>query len=278
MPWDFPRPTTLILLLLVSSAPMTAQKPGGKGKKDRDRASSLPAVIWRDVGVSSLNLRYGAGGDAHAPDPHAQYTFLNEDFDGASPKFFVRDADATEWKVKLGEESQSETAATRLVWAAGYFVDEDYYLSEFTVTGLQKLRRGRDFTAPDGRVRGARLERRLKGVKKLGEWAWTANPFTQSQELNGLRVMMALLNNWDLKEVNNVIYDTGTERQYAVGDLGATPGNTGNNFTRSKSVLSEYADSKFIARQTPDTIDFVLHSRPFILTVFYLRHRRRIST
>ena len=41
------------------------------------------------------------------------------------------------WKVKLGQEPQSETAATRLLWAAGYFVDEDYYMAEFRVMGCR---------------------------------------------------------------------------------------------------------------------------------------------
>ena len=43
-----------------------------------------------------------------------------------SPKFDVEDDQHVQWRVKLGEEPQSETAATRLLWAAGYFVDEDY--------------------------------------------------------------------------------------------------------------------------------------------------------
>ena len=266
-----------ILLLLALSAPTTAQNP--EGKKDRDQeAATLPAVIWRDPGdVSSINVLYGAGGQAHVPDPDGQYTFVEEDLDGTNPKFTVQDAGGTEWKVKLGEESQSETAATRLLWAAGYFVDEDYYLSEFTVTGLPKLRRGQDFTEPNGIVRGARLERHLTDVKKIGEWRWTDNPFLRSRELNGLRVMMALLNNWDLKNVNNVIYDAGTEQQFVISDLGATLGNTGNYFTRSKSVLQHYARSKFIAGKAPDAVDFVLHSRPFILTIFAVRHYREYA-
>jgi hypothetical protein len=276
VPRDFPRSAPLILFLLVLSVSMTAQNAGGK--KNRDQGSTLPAVIWRDSGdVSSLNVLYGAGGQAHAPDPHGQYMFLEEDLDGTNPKFTVRDADGTEWKVKLGEESQSETAASRLVWAAGYFVDEDYYLPEFTVTGLPKLRRGQDFTEPNGIVRGARLERRLKDVKKVGEWRWTDNPFLQSRELNGLRVMMAVLNNWDLKYENNVIYEAGAEQRYVISDLGATLGNTGNYFTRSKSVLKHYARSKFIAEKAPEAVDFVLHSRPFILTIFDVPHYREYA-
>ena len=31
---------------------------------------------------------------------------------------------------------------------------------------------------------------------------------------------MAVVNNWDLKDVNNAIYQTGAERIYMVSDLG----------------------------------------------------------
>ena len=48
--------------------------------------------------------------------------------------------------------------------------------------------------------------------------------------------MIALLNNWDLSTPNNSVYDVGTERRYVVSDVGATFGETGNSFTRSKSV------------------------------------------
>ena len=62
---------------------------------------------------------------------------------------------------------------------------------------------------------------------------------TAQRELNGLRVMMALMNNWDLKDVNNAIYeekqkdDAAPELHYAVSDLGASFGTTGRSWTQS---------------------------------------------
>ena len=41
--------------------------------------------------------------------------------------------------------------------------------------------------------------------KKSGTWSWHHNPFVGTREFNGLRVMMALLNNWDLKDENNAV-------------------------------------------------------------------------
>ena len=57
------------------------------------------------------------------------------------------------------------------------------------------------------------------------------------------------------------------ERRYVVSDVGATFGNTGNSLTRSKGVPKDYADSKFVAKDSPDFMDFVLHSRPFFTGV-----------
>jgi hypothetical protein len=250
--------------MLSCAAPMSIHRAAGN--KPTRRRPVGPAVIWRNPGrMASLNLLYGAGGKVHAPNSKGTFVFLKEDMGASSPKFDVADGDGVEWKVKLGEEPQSETAAARFVWAAGYFVDEDYYLPEFKVTGMPTLHRGGEFVSPDGTVHGARLERKLKNVEKNGTWDWFDNPFTNKRELNGLRIMMALLNNWDLKDVNNSIYEMGGQRRYVVTDLGSSFGNTGNSFTRSKSAPQEYAESKFVDGMTSTSVDFVLHSRPFFM-------------
>ena len=255
----------LTLMVVVLSAPLTAQKKDKEKKVDAS-ASNLPAVIWRDPGdMASLDLLYGAGGKEQAPNPNGTYTFVEEDTAGTSPKFDVEDENGVKWRVKLGQEPQSETSATRFLWAAGYFVDEDYYLPELKVAGIAKLHRGADKISQDGTIHGARLERKMKDLKKEGTWDWFKNPFLDTREFNGLRVMMSLLNNWDLKEVNNSVYQIAGERRYVVSDVGATFGKTGNTVTRSKSESNGFADSKFIEKTNPDFIDFVLHSRPLFL-------------
>jgi hypothetical protein len=228
--------------------------------------SGQSPVLWTDRGdVRALDLFGGAGGREHQPT--GKFTFEKEDTGGSTPKFIVRDEQGVRWKAKLGEEVKSETAATRLVWAAGYFTDEDYYLPELRVANMAKMKRGSEFVSADGTVRGVRLERYLKGEKKEGNWSWFKNPFTGTKEFNGLRIMMALINNWDLKEVNNAIYQVkGESPRYVVTDLGATFGETGNAITRSKSNPEDYSKSEFIQKVNGDKVDFHLNSRPFFLT------------
>jgi hypothetical protein len=250
---------------------MLCAAPGAQESAGRD-------VLWHDLGdLSALNLIYGVGGEAHAPDPNGVFTFIKEDPEGTNPKFEVDDAAGVRWRVKLGPEAQPETVATRLVWAAGYFVDEDYYLPEVTISGLTELQRGKKLVSPDGKMRGAEFERKPRGVKNRGNWDWFANPFIGTREENGLRVMMALINNWDLKEVNNSIDEVDGERRYQLSDLGATFGNTGNYFTRSKGVLDAFAKTAFVERSTPEFVDLTLHSRPFVLTAINVPHYREYS-
>lgn len=251
---------TMLMMLLALPASLTAAQK----HKDNEmgNAANLPEAIWRDPGdIASLNLLYGAGGKEHAPDPNGKFTFVAEDKQGTSPKFDVIDEQGVEWRVKLGQEPQSETAATRLLWAAGYFVDEDYYLAEFKVTGMPKLHRGSNFVTKDGTVHHARLKRKLKDVKKIGNWEWFDNPFVNKQEWNGLRLMMSFLNNWDLKDLNNAIYEVNGERRYLISDAGTAFGNTGGVISRSKSKPKDYAKAKFVKEAEPGFVDFVQNGK-----------------
>jgi hypothetical protein len=250
-----------ICLVLYSSAFVAALQP---------LSSVSPASLWQDRGdVSKLDMVDGPGGAAHQPGN--QFQFLKESMNGTSPKFDVQDEKGIKWKVKLGEEARSETAATRLVWAAGYYVDEDYYRAEIHVDGMKPLTRGRKFVRDDGTVEGVRLERHRSGPDPMN-WSWFENPFKGTKEFNGLRVVMALLNNWDLKEINNAVYVQSEGNIYVVADLGATFGRTGDAAWRSKGVSKDYAKAPFIEGLTEDHVDFTMATRPFFMGIFNPRH------
>lgn len=259
------------MLVLLLALPVFAQRAQQAGRT---------AAIWQDRGdIAALDVAGGPSGTDH--DPGTEFRFIKESQNGTSPKFDVEDEHGIRWKVKLGEEAKSETAATRLLWAAGYLVDEDYYRAQIRVLGLTRLARGQQFVSNGGTVTGARLERD-RGDQELNTWSWYDNPFIGTREFNGLRVMMALVSNWDLKAVNNGVSDvSGGGGQYSIADLGATFGRTGDSLNRSKGVPKDYAESLFIEKVTPTHVDFVMHSRPFFLTIFsvpYYRFRTRMES
>jgi hypothetical protein len=136
------------------------------------------------------------------------------------------------------------------------------------VQGMKPLSRGKQRIFDGGVVRGVRLER-ADSAKKSDDWSWYETRFASTREFNGLRVMMALINNWDLKQINNgVSAEAGAGQRYFVADLGASFGRTGDPFSRSKGVMNDYVQTRFVKKVTPDRVDFVMHSRPFFLTIF----------
>ena len=208
-------------------------------------AQTKRAVLWRDPGnVAQRDLRYGPGSSAMAPV--GPFTFIEEDKSGESPKFAVRDVRGVEWTIKLGPEAQAETVATRLVWAVGYFAEEAYYADEVQVRNLPRLSRGMDYVFGDV-VRGARFEPKRKSMKRGDTWDWRNNPFEDSRELSGLKVLMILLNNFDARAANNRIIDVDGESRYYVTDLGATLGRAGGlGGTRTKNDLADFLSTKFV--------------------------------
>jgi hypothetical protein len=232
------------------------------GKKKEENTISGPGILWREPqDITSLDLYYGPGGKEHEPVP--PYRFVKEDLSGSSPKFNVTDANGTKWKVKLGQEARPETAATRLAWAVGYFTSEDYLVRNMQVAGIPlHLHRGADLVGKDGTIPYARLKR--DSGKKIGIWDWRDPYLANTRELYGLKVIMAILNNWDLKNVNNAVYEKDGTRYFGVSDLGASFGTSGRSFpkSRAKDNLEYYKDSKFIRREDENTVDFSVPARP----------------
>ena len=238
------------------------------GNADRSTAGNGDAVLWREPeDITSRRTDLGPGGEEH--QPKGPFQFVKEDAEGSNPKFTIKDQDGVKWKVKLGEEARPETAATRLVWAVGYFTDEDYFVPNLEVANLpDRLRRAPHAVQPMGIVHDARLERSRDQEKKLGIWQWSDNPFLGTREFNGLRTLMAVINNWDLKDINNAVYErkgpSGPERIYVVTDLGATFGTSGFGWTKglAKGNLDSYQKSKFIRNITAEYVDFNVPDRP----------------
>ena len=249
---------------IVMAAPQTEQQ----NEQSNQVASENPILYCTAADAPSKDLFYGEGGRDDAPPQ--LFTFDKEDLSGTNPKFDLRDDHGNKWRVKLGAEARPETVATRLLWAAGYFSNEEYFLPKIRVKDMppvskkrRKLVRG--LIDSDGTMYNVELKRYPKGEKKIGTWKWRENPFSGTRELNGLRVMMALLNNWDVKDVNTAIYredaacgSSGDPLVYMVSDMGATFGTAGEakHDTVGKGNLRSYKRSKFIRKVTPTYVDF----------------------
>jgi len=181
-------------------------------------------VLWEQpADIASRDLFYGPGGREGAPNLSDKFTFTGRDTKGTQLKIYVKDSQNREWIVKFGPEARPETTATRIVWAMGYHTDKDYFVRRVHIEGWK------------GDAVNVRFKRRHDGFKDLGLWTWEHNPFNGTRELDGLKVLMALLNNWDLKYTNNKVLrpnkkstEDQDERIYYVSDLGASFGKTGS--------------------------------------------------
>ena len=178
-------------------------------------------------------------------------TFLEEDKGGYSgTKYRIRDGAGREWVAKIGKEAQSETAAVRLLWAVGYETEINYLVPRLTIPGK-------------GTFEDVRLEARQDSEKRLVEWQWEANPFVGTRPFQGLKVMMLLLENWDIKDSNNeIIQVKGTNKlRYVVSDMGATFGKTGGlpilwSITRSRNNPEDYEKAKFLEGAEGNRVKF----------------------
>jgi hypothetical protein len=204
---------------------------------------STRAVIWRDPGpAESLDLAAGPGGRDGSPAPPFQ--FIEEHQTGSQPNMSVRDARNRVWRVKWGDEVHAEVFATRFAWAAGYFVEIAYFVPSGRIDGATDLQRAKACLDQEGTFRNARFELDEQGVVKHFDehgWAWNDNPFVGTPELNGLKIIMMLLSNWDNKDVRDVARGSNTaifeyqigrdlrEARYLIIDWGAALGAWGSN-------------------------------------------------
>lgn len=231
-------------------------------------------VVWRDPGnVARLDIASGPGGPDGAPAP--PFTFIEEHSNGSQPCVAVKDARGRLWRVKWGNEVRSENVAVRLAWACGYFAETTYFIHEGTIDGAEGLQRAKDCIGEDCRFTEARFELEDPEVRMLFEehsWAWNDNPFLDTRELHGLKVLTMLLSNWDTKDRRDVARGSNTaifehrlsrwrrEARYLIIDWGGSMGRWGNNIvTRGRWDLEgfEAQTPQFVAGVQDGPVQFV---------------------
>jgi hypothetical protein len=184
------------------------------------------AELWEEPhDLAARNLFDGPWKTDLAPNPAAIYTFVSQKTVGISPGFAVTDEHGTEWSVKQGLETRVEVVTSRVLSAVGYHQPPVYYLAKWTIAGGP---------SPGGQPEG-RFRPKHSVLKDGGEWSWQENPFVGTRPFNGLRVLMLILNESDLKNSNNSLYavkGTGSgadapHQWYVVRDIGTALGETG---------------------------------------------------
>ena len=246
----YPGLISLICLIILLPIPgVFAQKK--VDKKDKSVPTNATPVLWREpTDIASRDLLLGPGGAAMKPDI-TKVTFVQDEGPGGySVKYRVRDGAGRTWVVKVGNEARPETTTGRLLWAVGYVTEVTYVVPCVQIPGAPKPRKDVPRCERDG-FADVRFEARPDDVKRLDQWAWKSNPFAGTKELKGLLVLMALLNNWDLKDSNNRILLVNNESgqpelRYIISDLGATFGKTGGFISHSRNEPEKFVKTKFV--------------------------------
>jgi hypothetical protein len=219
-------------------------------------ASAAPRpVLWHDPGpVERLDLRNGPGGPGLRP--RAPFTYLGKEKGGSTEKVKVRDAAGRRWVVKFGDEARADTFASRMAWALGYYTEVNYFVPRGVIRGY-------------GRFDGGRFQLRSASPRflKVVSWSWENNPFVGSRELNGLKVLVMLLGNWDNKDSrdhwrgpNTAVFEDAGRHLYFIDDWGASMGRAATIFTRSKWDAEDFAkQSRHFVRIDDRELDWRYH-------------------
>jgi hypothetical protein len=222
--------------LLLPGSLMLGQSP--KKKKPKPAPPDAKPILWQEpTDIASRDLFLGPGGEEMKPDL-SKITFISDETRAYSTRYRVKDGAGREWVVKIGKEAQPDTAASRLVWAAGYFTTVTYYVPKVEIEGK-------------GTFENAIFKARTKKVKRLGiRWDWSKNPFVGTTEFQGLKVLMALVGNWDIQNHQHNILMVRDEDQkqleYIIGDFGASFAHEGRFIGHTRNEPEAYVKSDFV--------------------------------
>jgi hypothetical protein len=118
------------------------------------------------------------------------------------------------------------------------------------ISGVHNITRAHDYVDDQGNFHDGRFQLRSNDPKYLENinWNWDQNPFLGTPQLNGLKIMMMLVSNWDDKDyrdaatrgANTAIYQHGDRYIFFIDDWGASFGSWGKLLTRSKWNCLDY--------------------------------------
>jgi hypothetical protein len=258
--------------------------------------------IWHHIDREEANdFRYGPGGPEYLPAP--PFEFVEEVKTGSHPCVAVHDARKRLWRVKWGYEAKPEAFCVRFAAACGYFAEITHYLPSGRINGVTEVTRAREMIGEDGSFTDARFELEDRSVRMLFDehsWAWHDNPFVGTRQLDGLKIIVMLLSNWDSKDRRDVSRGSNTaifeypvsrlssEARYLITDWGGAMGKWGSTVvSRGRWDVDgfEAQTPGFIAAVRNGVVDFgyqgqrpeIGHGIPVEHVRWFYRRARRIS-
>lgn len=232
-------------LVAVSLLLCGASIAASQDKEKKEMPAGTP-ILWEEVDIKSRDLFLGPGGAAMQPNLKGM-SLIGPQTGGNNRKYRIKDGSGREWVAKIADESQPEVAAVRLLWGIGYRTEVDYLVPRLEINKL-------------GSFSNVRFEARPEKIKRGDRWLWADNPFRDSNAFAGLRIMMAMFNNWDLKDENNAILIDGDKHYYIVSDLGSSFGKLAKSSEtrsgRSVNNPEDFAQSVFVKGTKDGYIDF----------------------
>ncbi|HEY2432277.1 MAG TPA: hypothetical protein VGI12_06350 [Vicinamibacterales bacterium] len=247
----------LLLLAVVTS---TARHPTPRPPKAPPTPAQL-TELWVEP-EPGRDLLWGVGGRRLQPEPSATYKILDTKRAGFSMGFTAQDPGGRQWSVKLPPEAPTEVVASRILWGVGYHQPPIYYVGRWNAEGSDD---------PNPQLPGRFRENKpaLHGLDAGKSWSYYHGPFVGTRPMNALLVLMAMLDNSDLKDEQNVVYRLsspfeGASRWYVARDLGQSFGRTGV-IDAPRGDAAVFDETPFITGLDGHYVRFDWHGRHGVL-------------
>ena len=228
-------------------------------------STPIPTPIQASVPIEALwhapepnrDLFAGSGGAQEAPAAHSRFTLLRGKGNGAGESFDVADPRQRVWSVTPSPEAQPEVTVSRLLWGVGYHQLPLYVLTGWRADGVATPN-----PQPAALFQPKRVTVDGQAVSEHGSWSYSHGPFSGSRELGGLIALQIMLDNGELKDGGNKVYELdepaeGARFWYVAGGLGSAFGRAGLP-RASRADIEAFEKSRFITGVSNGVVHFDL--------------------
>lgn len=244
-------------VLLIAALCASACHPQIRSTITGPMTPKLMAELWY-LPEPDRDLFWGVGGRRLAPDPDAEYVVLEIKHAGFSRGLTVEGPGRRKWSAKFPPEAPTEVVASRILWGVGYHQPPIYYVGRWNADGAPEPN-------PQLPARFREAKPDFHRLDAKGQWSYYRNPFVGTRQMNGLLVLQAMLENSDLKDAQNVLYELdgaveGARRWYVARDLGQSFGRTGV-VDAPRGDIAVFEQTPFIKGVVQGKVRFDWHGR-----------------